>query len=485
MAWRKALARVYGGLILPIKTLHLTNYWHERSGGISTFYRQLLQAAERSGRRMVLVVPGARDQVQEIGSGCRLYQLTAPASPLNPHYRTIYPREFLLPGTRIQRILAAERPQLVEICDKYSLIYLAPLLRLGLARELGFRPVVVGLTCERMDENFAAYVSKSWWGRTFSRLYMRHVYFPFFDHHIANSDHTAGELREVAAGHAVTRGVWTRPMGVDTDHFTPAKRSSETRKLLRGHFSAPGESTLLLYAGRLVPEKNLELLIATMEELNQAGRDFRLIVVGDGIARQWFQQSADSRVRGRVCLLGHVSDREQLAQIYASCDFFLHPNPKEPFGIGPLEAMASGLPLIVPDRGGVTSYTTELNAYPAPPGAEAFAQAILRACQDVEQRVGKIRAARETAELYSWPKVTDSFLSLYETIYQAGSNHDTLNAASPAFVSTPPRPGQARLLHVTSKLAQLGFSIYEFTGRLLTRFQGETRRMCETEMETM
>jgi len=239
----------------------------------------------------------------------------------------------------------------------------------------------------------------------------------------------------------------------------------------------------LLSVGRLIPRKGCEWLVRAVGQAQRDGADVHLTMVGTG--------SDESRLRALADKLGIAAawrgfvDQPDLPPLYGEADAFAFPTLDDPFGMVLLEAAASGLPLIVPDRGGVTSYTTELNAYPAPPAAEAFTQAILRACHDVEQRVGKIRAARETAELYSWPKVTDSFLSLYETIYQAGSNRHTLNAASPAFVSTPPKPGQARLLHVTSKLAQLGFSIYEFTGRLLRRFQGETRRMCETEMEAM
>ena len=58
-----------------------------------------------------------------------------------------------------------------------------------------------------MDANFATYVSASWWGHIFTGFYMRHVYFPAFDHHIAVSENTAEELRAVAEGHLVERGV--------------------------------------------------------------------------------------------------------------------------------------------------------------------------------------------------------------------------------------------------------------------------------------
>ncbi len=60
---------------------------------------------------------------------------------------------------------------------------------------------------------------------------------------------------------------------------------------------------------------------------------------------------------------GHVGARETLARLYASCDVFVHPNPREPFGIGPLEAMASGVPLVAPAAGGLLSYANDTNAW--------------------------------------------------------------------------------------------------------------------------
>ena len=98
-----------------MKSLHLTNSWHETSGGIATFYRALLEEANRRGHEMRLVVPGPNDRVEEIGRFCRIYHVQSPATRLNSRYRVIYPPQFLLSGSKLQKILAAERPDLVEV----------------------------------------------------------------------------------------------------------------------------------------------------------------------------------------------------------------------------------------------------------------------------------------------------------------------------------------------------------------------------------
>jgi alpha-1,6-mannosyltransferase len=466
---------------MPIKTLHLTNYWHEHSGGIATFYRRLISAANHHQHGMILVVPGEQNEVIEMGAYCRIYKIAAPPSPLNRHYRTIYPREFLLADSKIQRILADERPDLVEVCDKYSLVHLATLLRRRLAYGLNFRPVVVGLTCERMDANVAAYISRSRWAEAFTRFYMRHVYFPAFDYHIAVSENTAGELKAIANGHLVPRGVWIRPMGVDVEHFSPNKRSLELRRQLLNGSENSQNAVLLLYVGRLAPEKNLELLLATMVELENAQQNFRLVLAGEGIAREALQHAAQNRAAGKLVFLGHVPDRDELARLYASCDLFLHPNPAEPFGIAPLEAMASGLPLIAPDRGGITSYANENNAYLVPPSAKAFAQAVLLACQSSAETTRKAQAARETAEALSWSRVTESFLRLYEDLYAVGTGQQPMEAVRPAFVSSNANALQASGLRSAGQVAQASFGAYLRTRRLVASLS--KRDQYQTELK--
>jgi len=176
---------------VALKTLHLTNSWHATSGGIATFYRALMASANQRGHHIRLVVPGETDRVEDAGEFAKIYYVKSPSARFNREYRTIYPPQFISPRGRVQQILAAERPDLVEICDKYTLNYLGALLRRRLLPALDFRPVVVGLSCERMDDNFRTYLGCVPFARAFCAAYMKWIYFPFFDHHIANSEYTA------------------------------------------------------------------------------------------------------------------------------------------------------------------------------------------------------------------------------------------------------------------------------------------------------
>ncbi len=428
------------GLLNPamVKTLHLTNAFHESSGGVATFYRALLSAAPDAGCQVRLVVPAAFSRTETPNSWSRIYYVRSPRAPFNGAYRMIHPSSYLLPHGEVRRILQSERPDLVEACDKYTLNYLAGLLRTRRLPGIGFRPATVGLSCERMDANMLAYIGRHKAARWFARRYMKWLYFPMFDHHITVSDYTAEELREAARGHKRSRAVWIRGMGVDAAFFRPSRRSPLVRRQLLWLAAAPDDAVLVLYSGRLVPEKHLPLLLDTLEELaRDSKRQYRLLIAGSGILEPSLREESRRRLPGLVTFLGHIASRERLADIYANCDVFLHPNPAEPYGISPLEAMASGLALAAPNSGGLLSYAHRGNAWLACPNARSLAAAVRDASPGAPGREAKLAEARKTAEAHNWPRVVARYFELYREL--AGSVHrdDWAPAAPPAFISTP------------------------------------------------
>lgn len=405
---------------MAIKTLHLTNAYHATSGGIRTFYRALLQRANDERRHMRLVVPAGHDDVEEVGAYGRIYSIAAPPAPaFDRRYRMIFPPQYLRPATRLRDILVAEQADLIEICDKYSLPYLAAMLRKAMIAGVK-RAVLVGLSCERMDDNVRAYLGDGRITRALTRAYIRHIYGPPFDAHVANSDYTAEELR---------RCLWDRspdfihvcPMGVDVSAFGSVNRDAALRARLLERCGGSRDSVLLLYAGRLSPEKNPMLLIRTLERLMRPGRrriddrDYRLVLAGDGPSSAAMLEESRQFAPGRVLALGPVRDRAELARLYASVDAFVHPNPREPFGIGPLEAMASRVPVVVPSSGGVLTYATPRNAWLAAPDAPSFALAIRSAIGAPDPE--RLAAAYETARAFDWSVVAGRHFRMYDRIY--------------------------------------------------------------------
>lgn len=401
----------------PPKTLHITNAYHESSGGIRTFYRALLEAANRCGRHVRLVVPGERTLIEEVGHWGRIYHVRAPhAAVVDRRYRLLLPHRYLF-GRRgdIWKILYAERPDLVEVCDKYSLVYLGGLIR---ARWLPGRqrPAVSALSCERMDDTVDTFLSR--WGLAgrFARWYMRHVYLPQFDGHVAVSQYTASELQ------GQIRPVTVAPMGLDVEAFAAAARTDEMRRAVFGPVGGDPLATILLYVGRLSTEKGLPLLLNTMAALPSGPRRvFHLALAGDGPLRPWVEQAAQRLAPGRVHLLGHLADRATLAHCYANADLLVHPNAREPFGLAPLEAMAAGLPVVLPRAGGVLEYATDANAWLAAPRPSAMATAIVSAMTRAGERARRARRASVTASAHDWRTVTAEYFRIYDWMIEASA----------------------------------------------------------------
>jgi len=423
----------------PLKSVHITNYYHKNSGGISTSLNNLLAAAGRHKRPVRLIVPGEEEAVEEVNDFAKIYYIPAKRSPVfDKRYRVMMPWQYMQAGSLIRRILLDEKPDIVEVTDKYTLSMIGPMIRTNNFRKLG-RPMLVHFSCERMDDNVGSFLTRGAFGKWLARRVIGNYTIPSFDFHIANSTYTAQEFFDAVSdaknphrsrflfetcwnllrspGVPVEERVFVCPRGVDANMYSPERGSDEVKREMRHLANATGDSILLLYAGRVSPEKNVRLLVDLMRILATEPEDFRLLVAGDGPQRDWLKNQCEKAAPGKLVLLGHL-DKEKLANFYANADIFIHPNPREPFGIAPLEAMASGVPTVAPNAGGILSYATNENAWLVEPDAEEFARAIREIVNDPVLRNSKVEKAVTTARINSREASTDRLLSTYDTMFE-------------------------------------------------------------------
>lgn len=423
-----------------MKSVHITNYYHKNSGGISTSYNNLLAAAERHRRPVVLIVPGENEAVEIVNDFAKIYYVPAKYSPLfDKRYRIMMPWQYMMKDSAIRKILLDEKPDLIEVTDKYTLSLLGVMIRTNNFKKLG-RPVLVHFSCERMDDNVGSFLTSGRLGKWFARRVIGNYTMPNFDYHIANSTYTAEEFYESLSAeknHGRSEGflnwcwrffkaprvateerVFVCPRGVDSEMFTPDRRSDDIRTEMGVRAGIPQDSIMLLYAGRISPEKNIGLLVDVMKILSKDSQhDFRLLVAGAGPQSEWLREKGEKSAPGKIKLLGHL-DKETLANYYANADVFVHPNPKEPFGIAPLEAMASGVATVAPNAGGILSYATDENAWLVEPDGEKFASAIREIINDPELRDKKIARALATARENTREASTDRLFATYDKIYE-------------------------------------------------------------------
>jgi alpha-1,6-mannosyltransferase len=362
---------------------------------------------------MRLVVPGAVNRQERVGRFGLIYHVRAPRAPVADRcYRMILPHRFLWPGFgRLWQILERELPDVVEVSDKYSLCYLAGMVRRSWNAQA--RPTLIGLSCERLDDNLRAYLWPGVRGLDcWARRYLGSIYIGMFDVHIANSEYTASELRRsMRPSHE--RPVHVCPMGVHLPAaLMPDVRQEVRRELLR--ICGGQDVPLIIYAGRLSPEKHLAVLPDIAAALISRGCPAHLIIAGNGPLRSRLTARLNEVAPGRAHFLGHVDDRQRLSRYVASSDVFLHPNPAEPFGIAPLEAMAAGTPLVAPSAGGVLSYATQDNAWLATPESSAFADAIRAVLANPDERLRRVRNAQLSARGFAWPLAAAQIFQTYD-----------------------------------------------------------------------
>ena len=214
-------------------------------------------------------------------------------------------------------------------------------------------------------------------------------------------------IMDELSGHGFRR-LRLLPHGVDTDTFRPELRSA-TWKARHG---IPAGHHVLLYAGRLVWEKDLRTLVATYEHLRSARSDISFVLAGDGPIRQELES-----LMPRAIFLGHLSGRS-LAESYASADLFVFPSTTETFGNVILEAMASGIVPVCAHKGGAAGVIEDgVNGILCEPWrGEAMGLAIDTLLNDPVRRRSLARNALAHARQQSWQSIIRQMLGIYADV---------------------------------------------------------------------
>lgn len=185
--------------------------------------------------------------------------------------------------------------------------------------------------------------------------------------------------------------------GVDTALFHPKRRSLAMRSRLTG---GRPERPILLYAARLSPEKNLELLLPVLMGLPGC----HLALVGDGPARAGLEHLFR---RHDVTFTGFLRG-EELAAALASADVFVMPSPTETLGFVVLEAMAAGCPVAAARAGGIPDLVTHgVNGLLFDPAAPDAARSAIRGVLDDRTQARFLaEQGRKSAESATWARET-------------------------------------------------------------------------------
>jgi glycosyltransferase involved in cell wall biosynthesis len=204
--------------------------------------------------------------------------------------------------------------------------------------------------------------------------------------------------------------IWGR--GVDLRNFYPRNNRSDVCLA----YGIDESKFIILFVGRLAPEKSVDIAISAFENLPERVRNnSSLVIAGDGPLYHDLSQQYHGREDIHFTGFAHG---EQLASLYSAADVFLFPSATETFGNVVLEAMGSGTPVIGAESGGVKDNIKHgTTGILCPPGnIEAFAQAVTLLYDNPDLRQHLIASARKYSEEQSWELIFTNLLKSYENV---------------------------------------------------------------------
>jgi len=336
-----------------LKICDLTQFYSPLSGGVKRYVHEKANyIRDGTNDEHLLIVPGERTERID-GDRSRVYSIRSPLISRTARYRA------LLDLRSVGEILEREQPDIIESSDPYQVGWKA--IAFGKSARV---PVVPSEPLAQILEE---------WGVCNTRLV---------------------------------------PLGVNTNNFTPEPDDSwETRQAL----GIEPRPKLLLYVGRLAPEKNTAVLFQAFATLAKRRRwEYQLLVIGDGPQRQQLRR-LESETQS-VKWIQYCTDPLELARYYRAADLFVHPGMQETFGLVALESQACGTP-VVGIRGsrldGIILHDQEGWAEENDPAAltdaiESFSARDLKA-------LGRAAAQKAAAE-YAWPAVFDRLFCIYREV---------------------------------------------------------------------
>lgn len=365
-----------------VRILQTANVMTPEADGAGATLHALARGYRAAGHSVVLIVPGAEDR-RESNADADIITVSAPRVP-GTGYRMI---------TNTRRMLALLDeidPDRIEVSDRFT--------SQAVGRWAQHHGVpTVAISHQRLDTAVATHMRSRRLARFLADFWNLRLVVSF-DTIVCTTDWAGEEFERLGAENIAK----VRP-GVDLAAFHPDRASARVRREL----AADGES-LLVMADRLVPDTHPELAIDTMRTLCRQGLRARLVVAGTGPLLERCRRLAAELP---VDFLGHVPDRQRLARVLAAADVVLAPGAAETFGLGALEALASGTP-VVGHRGGPLPELLDVAAGAVTEGRPtAFAAAVMRLLSMDE--ACRRAAARAHAERFGWPGTVEQMLAVH------------------------------------------------------------------------
>lgn len=234
---------------------------------------------------------------------------------------------------------------------------------------------------------------------------------------IVNSHHMREELNHLF--NVPADKIVMIPNGTDPSHFEFEFDGRQLRSSL-----AYEHQKIVLYVGRLVNEKGVQVLLQSAPLVLQHYPGTQFIVVGTGYFMEELKAIAMRlKVDHNVKFMGYVGD-DELVRLFKIADVVAIPSLYEPFGIVALEGMAAGVPVVVSDVGGLTDFVahmeTGITTYAGNPQSLAWGIMEVLRHPDLAERL-KANALSSVKNVYNWKVIAQKTMGVYQEVIDAAT----------------------------------------------------------------
>jgi glycogen(starch) synthase len=232
---------------------------------------------------------------------------------------------------------------------------------------------------------------------------------------------TSNSMKGEVCGHFHVPGekVDVIPNAIEVEKYAIGVDRWEVRR----RFGVGDNEKLVLYVGRLMPQKGIEYLIRAIPRISWRFPEAKFVIVGEGWMRSHLEWLANqSGQRWRINFTGFISDNDLVA-LTKSADVMVVPSVYEPFGIVALEGMAAGVPVVASQVGGLAEVVehdkTGVYAYARSP--DSIAWGVERVLSDRGYRDWLVKNAYETVKSrFSWEAVARQTVDVYKKVLGEG-----------------------------------------------------------------
>ncbi len=317
----------------------VNEFYSPTGGGVRSYLDRKMAILSELGHRQIVIAPGRDDLVEDRPGGARIHYVKSPVLPFDANYGLFWD------AAPVHELLDRYQPDVVENCAPWRSSAIVSDWQGSAVRSWFMH-----------NDNMEAY-PKRWFARIASEATIERA-FGWYDRHMARCLERFDTV--VTNGPVLTerlraRGLRvdaTMTLGIEREYFSPELRNPALRKALLTQCGLPEDAYLLIGVGRHHPEKRWPTVI---DAVRRAGAKLPVGLVLLGLGPNTRTLERHIAESPHVRMFQPIYHRQQLASLMASADAYIHGGDSEPFGLVASEALASGLPLVVPNRGGAAA----------------------------------------------------------------------------------------------------------------------------------